>query len=279
MNLSEINIYPIKSLGGISLDKSVVEKRGLQFDRRWMLVDEKNQFLTQRELPKMATIALKLTEKGLSASAENFENLLISYKSNDDEKIDVRVWQSVCEAIVLEKQCSDWFSEVLKTNCHFVYMSDETERAVNPLFNKDNDIVSFADGYPFLIIGENSLNNLNEKLDDSIPMNRFRPNFVVRDSAPFAEDNWKKLQIGNTIFRVTKPCARCVVTTIDQTKGVIAGKEPLKTLAGYRLAKEVFPNDFSSLGLDGNSVLFGQNLIAESFGETLKIGDEVKVLA
>ncbi len=276
MKLSEINIYPIKSLGGISLEKSVVEKRGLQFDRRWMLVDENNQFLTQREFPKMATISLELVKEGLSVSAKNFENLLVPYKPHDDKKIEVRVWQSLCEGIVMEKQYNDWFSEVLKMNCRLVYMPDETERAVNPLFNKNNDIVSFADGYPFLVIGENSLNDLNEKLDDSIPMNRFRPNFVVQNSAPFAEDNWTKLQIGNTIFRLTKPCARCVITTIDQTEGFVTGKEPLKTLADYRLAKDIFPNNFSFFGLEKNSVLFGQNLIAENFGETLKIGDEVK---
>ncbi len=279
MKLSEINIYPIKSLGGIALDKSVVEKRGLQFDRRWMLVDEKNQFLTQRELPKMATISLALTENGLSASAEHFENLLIPYKPHDDKKIEVSIWQNICEAILLEKSFGDWFSAVLQTNCRLVYMPDETERAVNPLFNKNNDIVSFADGYPFLVIGENSLNNLNEKLDDSIPMNRFRPNFVVKNSAPFAEDNWKKLNIGGTTFRITKPCARCIIPTIDQAEGFFTGKEPLKTLADYRLAKDIFPNNFSSLGLNKNSVLFGQNLIAEGFGEILKIGDEIKVLA
>ena len=279
MKLSEINIYPIKSLSGIALDESVVEKRGLRFDRRWMLVDENNQFLTQREFPKMATISLKLTENGLSVSTKNFEDLLVPFKPQDDKKIEVRVWQSLCEAILMEKSFGDWFSAVLQTNCRFVYMPDETERAVNPLFNRNDDIVSFADGYPFLVIGENSLDNLNEKLDDTIPMNRFRPNFVVKNSAPFAEDFWKKLQIGNAIFRVAKPCARCVITTVDQTEGFFTGKEPLKTLAGYRLAKDIFPNKFSSLGLDKNAVLFGQNLIAENFGETIKIGDEVKVLA
>ena len=278
MHLSEINIYPIKSLGGISIEKSVVEKRGLQFDRRWMLVDEKNQFLTQREFPKMATIAIELTKNGLSVSAENFENLLIPFETVTTEKIEVRVWQSLCEAILLEKQFSDWFSAVLQTNCHLVYMPDEAERAVNPLFNKNNDIVSFADGYPFLVIGENSLNNLNEKLENAVSMNRFRPNFVVINSVPFAEDKWKKIQIGSSVFRAARACARCVITTIDQAGGFFTGKEPLKTLTDFRLAKDVFPQNFNSLGLNKNAVLFGQNLIAENFGETLKIGDEIKVL-
>ncbi len=279
MKLSEINIYPIKSLRGISLDKSVVERRGLQFDRRWMLVDENNQFLTQRKFPKMATIAIDLTEKGLSVSAEQVEKLLIPFKPASDKKSEVCVWQSVCEAIISEKPVNEWFSTVLQTNCRLVYMPDESERAVNPLFNNDNDIVSFADGYPFLVTGKNSLNDLNEKLENPIPMNRFRPNLVIENSAPFAEDNWKKLQIGDTIFRATKPCERCSITTVDQTKGIFTGKEPLKTLAAYRLAKDVFPQNSSDLGLDKMGVLFGRNLIAENFGEPLKIGDEIKILA
>lgn len=279
MKISQINIYPIKSLKGISLDEAVIEKRGLQYDRRWMLVDENGVFFTQREFPKMATIAIDLNENCLEVSSDKFENLLIPFQPTNDEKIKVRVWQSICDAIVLENNINQWFSEVLETNCRLVYMPDESEREVNPLFNQNNDIVSFADGYPFLIISETSLVDLNSKLENEIPMNRFRPNFVVQDSDAFAEDNWKKLSIGNTIFRTTKPCERCVITTVDQNEGFFTGKEPLKTLANYRLAKDVFPNNFQSFGSDKNAVLFGQNLIAENFGGMVKIGDELEVLA
>lgn len=278
MKLSEINIYPIKSLKGISLNQAKVEQRGLQYDRRWMLVDEVGDFFTQREFPKMATIAIDLIENGLAVSADGFEDLFISYQPTG-KKIKVRVWQSVCDAIESEVEINRWFSKVLQTKCRLVYMPDESKREVNPLFNQMDDIVSFADGYPFLIIGENSLADLNSRLKNEVPMNRFRPNFVAQDSAAFAEDGWKKLSIGNTTFRVTKPCARCVIPTIDQHKGFFTGKEPLKTLANYRLAKDVFPTNFQSLDLDKNAVLFGQNLIAENIGETLKIGDELKILA
>ena len=279
MKISQINIYPIKSLKGISLSEAIIEKRGLQYDRRWMLVDENGVFFTQREFPKMATIVISLSENGLEVSSDEFENLLISYLPTTDEKIKVRVWQSICDAIVLENNINQWFSEVLQTNCRLVYMPDESEREVNPLFNQNDDIVSFADGYPFLIIGENSLVDLNSRLENEIPMNRFRPNFVVQNSDAFAEDNWKKLSIGNTIFRTTKLCERCVITTVDQNGGFFTGKEPLKTLVNYRLAKDVFPDNFESFGLGKNAVLFGQNLIAENFGETVKIGDDVKILA
>ena len=145
-------------------------------------------------------------------------------------------------------------------------MPDATEREINKKFRQNDEIVSFADGYPFLLIGENSLNDLNKKLETVLPMNRFRPNIVVFGSEAFAEDRWKKIKIGETVFRSTKPCARCVITTIEQRIGVFDGIEPLKTLAEYRKAKDVFPNNFESLDLNENSVLFGQNLIAENFG-------------
>ena len=279
MKISQINIYPIKSLKGISLNEAIIEKRGLQYDRRWMLVDDNGVFFTQREFPKMATMAISLNENGLEVSTDEFENLLLPYQPTTDEKIKVRVWQSICDAIVSENKINQWFSEVLQTNCRLVYMPDESEREVNPLFNQNDDIVSFADGYPFLIIGENSLVDLNSRLENEISMNRFRPNFVVQNSDAFAEDSWKKLSIGNTIFRATKPSERCVITTVDQNGGFFTGKEPLKTLANYRLAKNVFPNNFESFGSDKNAVLFGQNLIAENFGEMVKIGDDVKILA
>ncbi|CAN5270497.1 MOSC domain-containing protein [soil metagenome] len=266
MYLSEINIYPIKSLGGISLERSVVEERGLQFDRRWMLVDEKNEFLTQREFPKMATISVKIQENNLSVVLDN-EEKLISLEPNTAAAASVKIWQSRCRAKVYESEINNWFSDVLQTNCKLVLMPDEVRRAVNPFYavRKFKDVVSFADGYPFLLIGENSLDELNSRLEKPLPMNRFRPNFVVSGPTAFAEDDWKKLKIGNVVFYVVKPCARCVITTIDQETGVSDGKEPLKTLASFRQKRQ--------------KILFGQNLIAENFGETLRVGDAVEILA
>ena len=277
MKISEINIYPIKSLKGISLKTSSVEKRGLQYDRRWMIVDENGEFFTQREFPKMATISVDLKENGLQIAAENFENLVVPFEI-EGKTIKVRVWQSVCDAIVSDNKINEWFSDVLKTDCKLVFMPDGSERNVSKNFNKNNDIVSFADGYPLLVIGENSLNDLNERLEEKLPMNRFRPNLVVSGSESFAEDHWKKIKIGETIFRSSKPCARCVITTIDQKEGNFSGKEPLKTLAKYRMAKDVFPDNFAELDLGETAVLFGQNLIAENFGEKIKIGDRIEII-
>ncbi len=277
MKISEINIYPIKSLGGITLNEAVIEQRGLQYDRRWMLVDENGKFLTQREFPKMSTISIVLKGNGLQVSAEKFDDLTVPF-TVEGESLKVEVWGSICNAVLSDSGINKWFSEVLQTNCKLVYMPENSRREINPLFNKNNEIVSFADGYPILIIGENSLADLNSRLETQIPMNRFRPNIVVANSSAFAEDNWGKIKIGETIFRSTKPCARCVMTTINQTDGALSGKEPLKTLAKYRLAKQVFPATYADLELNENAVLFGQNLVAENFGKAIKIGDKVEIL-
>jgi uncharacterized protein len=277
MKISEINIYPIKSLGGITLNEATIEQRGLQYDRRWMLVDDNGKFFTQREFPKMSTISISLTENGLQVSAEKFDNIIVPFEV-EGEKLKVQVWQSNCEAILSDLRINQWFSDVLQTNCKLVYMPDNSRREINPRFDVNNDIVSFADGYPFLIIGENSLADVNSRLEMPVPMNRFRPNIVVANSVAFAEDNWKKIKIGEIIFRSTKPCARCVMTTINQTDGAFTGKEPLKTLAKYRLAKQVFPATCADLDLSENAVLFGQNLVADNFGGTIKIGDKVEIL-
>jgi uncharacterized protein YcbX len=160
---------------------------------------------------------------------------------------------------------------------------------VSEKFDRGDDIVSFADGYPLLLIGEGSLANVNERLHDiyrdeeygqklPLPMNRFRPNLVVQGSDPFEEDNWSRIRVGEAIFRVVKPCARCVMTTVDQARGEFDGKEPLKTISTFRMAKDVFPNSYESLGQTANAVLFGENLIPENPGTTIRIGDEIEVL-
>lgn len=268
MILSEINIYPIKSLKGISLDEGKIERRGLQFDRRWMLIDEKNQFLTQREFPKMATINVKILEDALQAS-NNGEKIHIPFIPEGNESAKVQIWRSKCSAKVYENSVNAWFSDILQTSCKLVLMPEETKRKVNYFYAVHaDDHVSFADGYPFLLIGENSLAELNEKLESRVPMNRFRPNFVVKNSDAFAEDGWKKIKIGDAIFHVVKPCARCVMTTIDQDTGQKNGVEPLKTLAGFRIPKRSRKK----------KILFGQNLIVENAGAILRLGDVVEVL-
>ncbi|MBC7898867.1 MAG: MOSC domain-containing protein [Saprospiraceae bacterium] len=265
MHLSEINIYPVKSLMGISLGEARVENRGLQFDRSWMLVDENNKFLTQREFPKMATVNVAVDKESLTAAADG-SSIVIPLIPEPEDTASVKIWTSSVKGRVYSAEVNDWFSEAIGTECRLVLMPEETKRKVNPFYavRKFKDTVSFADGYPFLLIGESSLDDLNSRLDAPLPMNRFRPNFVVAGSEPFAEDIWKKIRIGETVFHLVKPCARCVITTVDQSIGEMDGKEPLKTLAAYRNK--------------GGNVMFGQNLIAEAGGGIVNAGDEVHIL-
>lgn len=268
MFVSEINVYPIKSLGGISLKSSAVEKRGLRYDRRWMLVDAENKFLTQRDFPKMAIVGVEILKNGLGVSA-NGKSLEVPFETAGDATTVVKIWSSRCRAKIYGTEINRWFSEALQTDCKLVLMPEETVRKVNYFYavHKD-DAVSFADTQPILLTGEQSLNDLNSRLDAPVPMNRFRPNLIVSGAKAFAEDGWKKIRVGAAVFHVVKACGRCVLTTIDQTSGEKRGAEPLKTLANYRIPQRSVKK----------RILFGQYLIAETIGETLKVGDRVEVI-
>lgn len=307
MQVSEINIYPIKSLKGISLDSATVEARGLRFDRRWMLTTPDGVFFTQREFPRMAAVTTAVTSDGLRVTSDRAGELNIPFEPDSGERQRVTVWQSVCDGLVYKGAVSEWFSDAIGTRCQLVYMPDASERHINPRFDRGEDIVSFADGYPLLVIGEASLADINKRLADNadlpprrgsrdtphnqggeqeseptgfrpLPMDRFRPNLVVSGTKAFAEDDWLRVRVGEAVFRSTKPCARCVITTVDQARGEFDGKEPLKTLATYRMAKDVMPERYASLGLGPNDVLFGQNLVPENPGATVNVRDEVEVL-
>ena len=287
MQISEINIYPIKSLKGISLENSHVEKRGLRFDRRWMLTDRDGMFFTQRETPKMAAVTVEVTSDGLRVTSKNEGEMAIPFEPDRGSRQNVTVWQSNVAAEVYTGEVSEWFSDVLGRSCQLVLMPEKSHRHVSEKFDRGDDIVSFADGYPLMLLGEGSLAEVNERLEENykdadknvrVPMNRFRPNLVVQGSDPFEEDRWAKIRVGDAIFRVVKPCARCVMTTVDQARGEFDGKEPLKTIASFRMAKDVFPDTFESLGQTANAVLFGENLIPENPGTTIGVGDEVKVI-
>ena len=268
MILSEINIYPIKSLKGISLKEAKIERRGWEFDRRWMLIDENNKFLTQREFPKMATIETEIKENGLQVS-NGAEKLIVPFEIEENSTEKVKIWQNKCAAKINEKPINEWFSEILGANIRLALMPEETQRKVNYFYAvQKDDHVSFADAYPFLLIGESSLEDLNSRLEKPLPMNRFRPNLVVSGAESFAEDGWKKIKIGAAIFHIVKPCARCVMTTIEQNTGEKQGVEPLKTLATFRIPKRSLKK----------KILFGQNLIAENAGEILRVGDKIEVL-
>ena len=261
LRLTEINIYPVKSLGGISVLSSNAEQRGLQYDRRWMIVNEQNIFITQRENPQMAMIGTRLDESGFELYHKHFpENkIFIPLSISFGTPIKVRVWEDDCDALHWNEEADNWLSTTLNMACKLVYMPDTSNRFVDKKFANNNEIVNFSDGYPFLIIGEESLKDLNSKLESPVPMNRFRPNFVFAGGNSFEEDEWTKFKIGDVIFKAVKPCGRCVITTINQ-EDATQNKEPLKTLSKYRTSK--------------NKVLFGQNLLTEKGGK-ISVGDKL----
>lgn len=264
MLLSEIWIYPVKSLGGIRLTISQVEEKGLQYDRRWMVVDENGKFLTQRVNNKMALVDVSFDEAGLILShRSDIENrVLVPFKSVSNEIMQVKVWKDVVTARTLCDQADSWLSRQLGKKVRIVEMYEDSRRLMHPAYASPDALVSFADDFPFLLISEASLADLNSKLSIDVEMKRFRPNFVISGTEPFAEDSWNHITIGNIGFDVATPCERCVLTTIDPATGT-KGLEPLKTLATYRKVN--------------NKILFGQNLVSVQTG-MIREGDEVLVI-
>ena len=262
--LAEINIYPVKSLGGISLQTSDVTDRGLKHDRRWLIINEEEKFITQRTHSQLALIKTKIIGNKLilGHKTKEISPLVIPINHESVEIVPVSIWNDLVEARIVGKYADEWLSEALSIKCRLVYMHDETLRFVDRAFAADNEIVSFADAYPFMIIGQFSLDDLNSRLKEKLSMNRFRPNFVFHGGKPFDEDKWKKIRIGKIVFNLVKPCSRCVLTTVNQDTSEI-NDEPLKTLSTYRSIN--------------NKVYFGQNLLQERNG-TLKVGDEIEIL-
>ncbi len=261
MKLTQINIYPIKSLGGISLSSAYAEMRGLKYDRRWMLINSNNDFMTQRQYPQMALLQTSIDKDFLKVhhKKESVAPLNIPLKHYSKEEIEVPIWDDFCIAQTSSKEIDDWFSATLNVICRLVYMPETTQRRVDPKYSPQEKIVSFADAYPFLIIGEKSLEDLNSRLAIPVLMNRFRPNFVFDGGTAFIEDTFNYFKIGSIKFQAVKPCARCVVTTVNQFTGE-KGTEPLTTLSTFRKFN--------------NKVMFGQNVIGHEEG-TITVGDEL----
>lgn len=273
LTLTEIWIYPVKSLGGIAIQEAEAEMRGLQYDRRWMIVDEQFRFLSQREIPEMVFIAVELIKKDNQLTGLKFSK---TNKSNDDfevdyiyeiknnlKKIEVKIWEDWVEAEIVDDYINTWLSTFLKVKCQLVYMPEITKRTVDKNYSINGDeITSFSDAYPYLIIGQESLNFLNSKLEKPITMNRFRPNFVFSGGLANEEETWKKFIIDQVQFEGVKNCARCPVPTIEPLTAK-KSKEPLATLSSYN-----FRN---------NKVYFGQNLLITKLGK-VKVGDKITLL-
>jgi len=264
-SISGLYIYPVKSLGGISLDTVELTDRGFRYDRRWLLVDENNQFLTQRKHTQMALLQAAIADDGIYVYKKNNPSGRIKFPFVTENKPgeNVTIWDDVCEAVEVSKEVSQWFTDALAMNCKLMFMPDDSLRNIDPRYAlDDNDITSFSDAYPVMLIAKESLDDLNERLDEKLPMNRFRPNLVIEGLEPYEEDWIKHFSVNAIDFFGVKLCSRCVLTTVNQQTG-IKGKEPLKTLATYR-----------SLN---NNIYFGQNIIYKGKG-TIATGDKVIVI-
>lgn len=259
MKISGLYIYPIKSLGAISISESKALTEGFEHDRRWMLVDNEGNFLTQREHAKMALFGCDLKNDKLEVSIGH-DTQVIGLEANPELSRPVKVWSSKLKACEVDSNISEWFSDHLDMHATLVKMTSISKRPKRLFTPPYKTTLSFADGYPYLIMGEESMNALNSKLESALPLDRFRANIIVETKVAHEEDEWKsEFDLGTAKMKVIKPCARCVVTTIDQQTGS-KGKEPLKTLSTYRKWR--------------NKIWFGANAICLKEG-MVKVGDEI----
>ena len=284
MHLTGLFIYPVKGLRGFAVNSAEVDALGLVGDRRFLVVTDSGEFLTQRTLPRMAQITAELSGGNLILRAEGAGAISVPLRAATPPTLrTVWIWRSKnLRAEDCGREVSVWLSTFLGVACHLVRIGKDFHRPVlerrAPLPGESliegrvltSDLFTFADGFPFLVISEASLANLNDRLvsigEEPVPMDRFRPNFVVSGVAAFGEDEWPRARIGGIVFRSGGPSARCIVITTDQFTGE-RGQEPLRTLANYRRD-----------ATDSTRINFGLNLTHETKSGTLRIGDAVEIL-
>ncbi|MDD0976831.1 MOSC domain-containing protein [Pseudomonas fontis] len=266
MQLSALYRYPLKSARGEALERSATGLLGLVGDRRWMLVDrDSGRFLTQRAFAQMSQLsALYAPDGGLLLSAAGQAPLHVAVPEASEALRGVTIWRDTFRVPDAGDAAADWLSAFIGKPVRLVHVPQERTRFLPSGYGQIDDRVAFADGFPLLLIGQGSLDDLVGRVGRPLAMERFRPNLVITGSTAFAEDGWKRIRIGTQDFRVLKPCSRCILTTIDPQTGERSDdREPLTTLKTYR-EKE-------------GDVMFGQNLVADGEG-VLEVGMDVVVL-
>jgi len=260
LTLTALYVYPLKSAAALSPLEWEVDGFGLEHDRRWMVVDTAGKMISQRTHPRLALVRPELGDGTLRLESEGMPALELPLRPRPAVTTTVIVWGDCCEATWAGERAERWLSDLLDTECSLVHMPEETNRLADPKYAPVETRVSFADAYPFLLLSEESLGELNGRMTKPLPMNRFRPNLVIRGGEAFEEDRLTTFELGPLHFRAVKPCDRCVVTTTDQETGA-RGVEPLRTLASYR-------------NWDG-LVYFGQNLVHHGVGR-LQVGEALQ---
>ena len=266
LKISQLFIYPVKSLGGISIERSEVTDRGLAYDRRWMLVDENNQFLTIREYPKMTQLHLEILDSGLQIkSVEQDTSLKISFDSHENALEKATIWNADVLAYSYKNVVNEWFGDVLGGKCKLVYMPDSSYRPVDTTsgYHPVDKQVSFADAYPFLLLSEESMNDLNTRFEEPMSILRFRPNIVFQGGTAYQEDSMNDFSINGIQFTGLENCARCGIPNVNPLDGTVHPlKEPLRSLSKYRLRNK--------------NIEFGRNVVHSNTG-FIQVGDEINV--
>ena len=266
MKITELNIYPVKSLGGISLQSSQLTPKGLRYDRNWMLIDETGKFMTQRTFPQMAMIDTKIKDGELIFSHQKTnQTASIPIMKNYGVTLNTKVWSNYCEVQKVEG-IGEWFSKIFGFRCHLVFFPTKNIRKKETENGIIQNLTSLSDKSPVLITNEASLAELNSRLDNAIPMNRFRGNIKVNGTKAFEEDEWQSVKIGDATFKTVEICGRCKLINVNHLTGEPT-QEPLPTLSSYRKMDR--------------EIKFGMRMtceVAEGSDVVIRLGDEVKVV-
>ena len=257
--ISQLAIYPVKSMRQIQLQKSELQFGGLKHDRRWMVIDDKGVMVTQRQVARLCLIQPELLNPEVDCSlkliAPAMSDITVSVPDGS-VTCTVKVWDDEVSAYDAGDEIANWLSKFLNIECRLVYFPDDEIRIVDQTYARPNDQTAFSDGFPILLTTQASLDDLNSHMEENISMERFRPNIVISGNEPYAEDKWKQLKVGGITLRIVKPCSRCVIPSIDIATAEKA-EEPIKTLIRYRKRDD--------------KIYFGQNAIADGEGE-LEVG-------
>ncbi len=277
--LTELNLYPIKSCGGLSLQEARIAASGLMsgmlHDRQWMIVDAAGVYVTQRTYPKMACITPRLVERHLEISAPGMAPIAVPLAAPDPESariLDVQIWSDFVKAYDCGDTTAQWFSDALGLACRLVRHHPDTQRYADSAWTGAIEAPAlFSDGFPILIVSEASLADLNEKLvrqgRSALPMNRFRPNIVIGGVEAFEEDYAAMITIGDAVLKPVKPCPRCPVPSVDQATGTV-GPDPLDILRTYRVNARV-----------NGGISFGMNAVVQSgIGASLHVGQQAELI-
>jgi uncharacterized protein YcbX len=262
MTIESLFVYPVKSLAGIALQSAIITPRGLENDRNFMLTTSDYRFITQRTHPRLTSFSVELDETLIRVSHPEAGSVEFPAEPPATGTLAAVVWDDTVAVSNVSRQADQFFSDALGESIHLVGMPAASHRQVDPVYAKEGDAVSFADGYPVLVLGSASIDELNSRTTEPVPINRFRANVIVGGSQAWEEDSWTEVRIGEAQLNLVKQCARCIVIRTDQNTGERM-TEPIPTLSSYRKV--------------GSKIMVGMNAIPVGAGSIIHVGQRVDV--